>query len=50
MEDVFEDEKKVVPLLLRECKVPQAIKKLEMIKTSDENWYYKLLKAIDQNL
>jgi len=43
-------QKKVVPLLLRECKVPQAIKKLEMIKTSDENWYYKLLKAIEQNL
>jgi hypothetical protein len=36
--------------LLRDCKVPQAIKKPEMIKTSDQNWYYRLLKAIEQNL
>ena len=43
-------QKKIVPLLHRECKVPQALKKLEMIKTADENWYYKLLKAIEQNL
>jgi TIR domain/Domain of unknown function (DUF4062) len=43
-------QKKIVPLLLRECKVPQAIKKLEMIKTSDKNWYYRLLKSIEQNL
>lgn len=42
--------KKIVPLLHRECKAPQAIQKLEMIKTSDQNWYDKLLKAIEQNL
>jgi hypothetical protein len=43
-------QKKIVPVLLRECKVPTAIKKLEMVKASDENWYYKLLKAIEQHL
>lgn len=43
-------QKKIVPVLLRDCKVPKAIKKLEMVKISDENWYYKLLKAIEQNL
>jgi hypothetical protein len=26
-------QKKIVPVLLRECKVPQAIRKLEMTKT-----------------
>ena len=43
-------QKKIIPLLLRECKAPQAIKKLEMIKTSDKNWYDKLRKSIEQNL
>lgn len=42
--------KKIIPILHKKCKVPKAIQKLEMIKTADENWYYKLLKAIEQNL
>lgn len=42
--------KRIIPVLHKECKVPQAIKKLEMIKTADDNWYYKLLKAVEQHL
>jgi len=42
--------KRIIPVLYKECKVPQAIKKLEMIKTADDNWYYKLLKAVEQYL
>jgi hypothetical protein len=43
-------EKKIVPLLHRECKVPRALQKVEMIKTAEADWYYKLLKAVEQNL
>jgi len=45
-------EKKIIPVLLRECKVPQALNKIEMIKaTGDEDrWYYRLLKAVEQSL
>jgi hypothetical protein len=43
-------QKKIIPVLHKECKVPQAIKKLEMIKTAEKNWYYRLLKAVEQNL
>jgi hypothetical protein len=42
--------KRVVPILHRDCKIPPLIKKLEMIKTSDGSWYYRLLKAIEQNM
>jgi TIR domain-containing protein/uncharacterized protein DUF4062 len=42
--------KKIIPILHKPCKVPKEINKLEMIKTSDKNWYYKVLKAVEQNL
>jgi hypothetical protein len=42
--------KRIIPLLHKECKVPPAIKKLEMIKTAEDNWYYKVLKAVEQYL
>ena len=46
----LEMHKRIIPLLYRECRVPREIKELEMIKTSDKDWYYRLLKAIEQNL
>jgi len=46
----LKSQKRVVPILHRDCKIPPLIKKLEMIKTSDGSWYYRLLKAIEQNM
>jgi TIR domain/Domain of unknown function (DUF4062) len=46
----LDTKKKIIPILHKPCKVPKAISELEMIKTSDKNWYYKLLKAVEQNL
>jgi hypothetical protein len=43
-------QKKIIPLRLRECEVPEAINRIEMIKTSHPKWYSRLLKSIEQNL
>jgi hypothetical protein len=43
-------QKKVLPILYREGAVPDEINRLEMIKAQEENWYYRLLKAIEQSL
>jgi hypothetical protein len=42
--------RKIIPLLLEECEAPEDLQRIEMIKTAEEGWYYKLLKAIEQNL
>lgn len=42
--------KKIIPLLLEECEAPEDLQKIEMIKIAEEGWYYKLLKAVEQNL
>lgn len=42
-------QKKVLPILHRDYKVPKAIKKLQMVNTTGKDWYYELLKAIEQN-
>ena len=42
--------KKVLPILLRETKVPVSLSKIEMIKVQAEGWYYRLIKAIEQTL
>jgi len=43
-------QKKLLPILCRDGKIPRAIKRPEMIKIQDDDWYYRLLKAIEQNL
>lgn len=42
--------KTILPVLHRECKLPRAIQALQVVKTADADWYYKLLKAIQQRL
>jgi hypothetical protein len=44
--------KKVLPILHRECKIPKEINKIQIINArgEDDRWYYDLLKAIEQNL
>jgi len=43
--------KRILPILIDEtAEAPREINELEMIKSSHANWYYKLLKAIEQNL
>lgn len=44
------ENKKVLPVLLKDCKLPKKLSKIEMIKASNDDWYSKLLKAIEQNL
>ena len=38
--------KRVLPILLEECKVPATLKKIEMIRVARDDWYHRLLKAI----
>lgn len=42
--------KTILPVLHRECKLPRTIQSLQVVKTADDDWYYKLLKAIQQRL
>lgn len=42
--------KKILPILYKEAKIPEAINQLEMIKQQNADWYYQLVKAIEQNL
>jgi hypothetical protein len=42
--------KTILPVLHRECKVPRSIQKLQVVKTTEPDWYYKLLKAVEQRL
>ena len=44
------NKKVIIPILYRECKVPQIINKLQITNAKGDNWYYSLLKAIEQNL
>ena len=46
----LKNNKRVLPVEYRECKVPSAIKALQRTKTDGAGWYYRLLKAIEQNL
>ena len=38
--------KRVLPILLEECKAPATLRKIEMIKVERADWYHRLLKAI----
>lgn len=42
--------KTIVPVVHRECKVPRSIQRLQVVKTTEPDWYYKLLKAIELRL
>jgi TIR domain/Domain of unknown function (DUF4062) len=42
--------KTILPVLHRECRLPRPIQALQVVKTADADWYYKLLKAIQQRL
>lgn len=43
-------QKTVLPILLRDSKVPRKIKSLQMTNIKDKDWYYDLLKAIEGRL
>ena len=38
--------KRVLPILLEECKALATLRKIEMIKVERADWYHRLLKAI----
>jgi TIR domain len=40
------DKRFIVPILLDDCKPPHDLQKLNWVKTTDQNWFKKLLKAI----
>ena len=42
--------KTILPVVHRECKLPRPIHALQVVRTADANWYYKLLKTIQQHL
>ena len=46
MEFFLQTGKKVLPILLRETKVPVALNKIEMIKVRSEGWYHLLFNAL----
>ena len=37
----------ILPVLHKDCDVPQEINRLQMIKTDKQDWYYELLQAIE---
>ena len=47
---ILQAQKKVIPILYRSGKTPKAIARLEMIKAENDDWYYRLVKALEQSL